>query len=320
MKKILLIFIVILIGSPTYAEKYAGEFLYLGVGGRPLALGSAYTAANGDVFSSYYNPAGLVDIQGSQAAFMHSETFGSLLNHDFFAFAKNFRGGVAALSLYRLGGGGILVTEEYMGKYRIVEEESHVDYALYFAYGRNQSDRLDWGLTTKIIRRKIADDFSAWGIGIDAGIRYRIVEGLTGALVVQDLTGTVLSYSGDYIDDNTGEANDVDNTEVINPTMKLGLGYSRDFGDFRGTALVDIDVMFEGRESTAQFNQAWISEDSHLGLEILYKNVIAARVGSNIGDLTTGIGVKFGRYAVDLALYDHSDLDTSYRGSLIVAW
>lgn len=306
MKKALLVILVMNLVSPVMAEKFAGEFLYLGVGGRPLALGGAYTAADGDIFSAYYNPSGLVDLQGYQAAFMHSETFGSLLNHDYFAAAKNHYGGVAALSLYRLGGGGILVTEEYLGKYRVVEEKSHADYVFSLAYGRNQSRRLDWGLSAKVIHRSIAG-YTAWGIGLDAGLRYRILEGLTSALVFQDLTGTILSYSND-------------NKETINPTMKVGLGYARYLGDFRAMFLVDYDVRFEGRELTAQFNQGWISADTHYGLEVMFKNVVAARVGADIGDLTTGIGVHFGRFTVDLALFDHSDLDTSYRGSLIIDW
>jgi hypothetical protein len=306
LKKAVLLLAAFLLVSPAFAEKFAGEFLYLGVGGRPLAMGGAYTAADGDVFSSYYNPAGLVDISSYQAAFMHSETFGSLLNHDFFSVAKRHNGGVASVSLYRLGGGGILVTEEYLGKFRVVEEESHVDYVGYFAYGREQSDLFDWGLTAKAIHRKIVD-YTAWGIGLDAGLRYRPLDGLTAAVVMQDLTGTVLSYSND-------------NKETINPTMKLGLGYVREVGDFKGTALIDTDVRFEGRVNTAQFSQSWISEDIHLGFEVLYKGVVAARVGSDVGNLTTGIGVKFGKFTVDMALFDHSDLDTSYRGSLVIDW
>ena len=65
--------LIILFASPVFAEKYAGEFLYLGVGGRPLAMGGAYVAATGDAFSAYYNPAGLIDLDNYQGAFMHSE-------------------------------------------------------------------------------------------------------------------------------------------------------------------------------------------------------------------------------------------------------
>lgn len=80
MKKIIFVVVILTIVSafPSNAAKYAGEFLYLGVGGRPLALGGAYVAESGDVLSGYYNPAGLSAIKGQQALFMHSETFGSL--------------------------------------------------------------------------------------------------------------------------------------------------------------------------------------------------------------------------------------------------
>ncbi|OQX91898.1 MAG: hypothetical protein B6D58_05800 [candidate division Zixibacteria bacterium 4484_95] len=292
--------------SPALSEKYAGEFLYLGVGARPLALGGAYTTVEGDVFLSYYNPAGLSSLKGYQAAFMHSETFGSLLNHDYIAVAKGQFNGVAAFTFYRLGGGGILITEEYLGEFRVKKEASHADYVFGFSYGRKQSSRVDWGLSAKLIYRKIIDS-SAWGIGLDAGMLYHFGDGVIAAIVVKDLTGTVLSYS-------------YDNKETINPTAKFGLGLSRRLGEFKGMFLIDADVRFEERENSAQFYQGWVSADTHLGFELSFKDVIAARVGSDIGHLTTGVGIKFSRFRVDLALLDHSDLDTSYRGSLIVEW
>lgn len=294
--------------SPALAEKYAGEFLYLGAGARPLAMGGAYSAARGDIFSGYYNPAGLAVIDSYQAAFMHSETFGSLLNHDFLAIAKRHAGGVAALSLYRLGGGGILVTEyvDYLDKFRVIREASHADYIAGFSYARSQTERINWGLTAKLVYRKIIDS-SAWGIGLDAGVRYQLWEEIAAAFSVQDLTGTVLSYS-------------TDTKETINPTAKFGLAFGHSYGDFRSLILADADVRFEGRVESAQFSQSWISTDTHFGFELSYKDVIAARVGSDVGNLTTGVGVKFSRYTLDLALFDHSDLDTSYRGSLIIAW
>ena len=291
---------------PARAEKYAGEFLYLGVGGRALAMGGAYVAADGDIFSGYYNPAGLNDVDNYQAAFMHSETFGSLLNHDYFAVARKQGTGVAALSLYRLGGGGILITNVSQGRFVVEREASHADYVFDLSYARRQSERIDWGLTAKLIYRKIID-YSAWGIGLDAGMRYRLNDMISGAVAIQDLTGTVLSYSND-------------NKETVNPTLKTGIGLTHRYGDFRGLLLADTDVRFEGRLASAQFHQSWISADTHIGLEISYKDAIAARVGSDIGNLTTGVGVKFSRYAVDVALFDHPDLDTSYRGSLIVNW
>lgn len=299
-------FIILLIFPQAIAEKYAGEFMYLGAGARPLALGSAYTAVAGDPYASYYNPAGLATLIGRQAAFMHSETFGNLLNHDYIALAQSKLNGVAAISLFRLGGGGILITEEYMGTYRVKDVASHADYVLTLSYGRKQTSRLDIGVSAKLIYRSIID-YSAKGIGFDAGARFRVAEGFYGALTARDMTGTILSYSSG-------------SKETVNPTLVTGLGYNRRLGDFAALALADIDFRFEGRNSSAQFYQSWISADVHFGFETSYKNTVFVRAGADTGNLTTGIGLKISRFTIDLALLDHDDLDTSYRGSLVVSW
>ncbi len=306
MKKVSVALLILLAGAPIKGEKYAGEFLYLGAGARALALGGAYSVIGGDPYSSYYNPAGLAELEGRQAAFMHSETFGNLLNHDYLVAAQSKFNGVAAISLYRLGGGGILVTEEYLGTYRVRETASHADYVMTLSYGRRQSERLDVGFSAKLIYRSIID-YSAKGIGFDAGAKYEFASGLSGALVARDMTGTILSYSSG-------------SKETVNPTVIFGLGYQRRLGDFGLLAAGDADMRFEGRQSSAQFYQSWISADLHLGLEASYKNVVYARAGSDTGNLTTGIGLKISRFAIDLALLDHDDLDTSYRGSLLVSW
>jgi hypothetical protein len=189
------IFIIILIASSAYGEKYAGEFLYLGVGARPLAMGGAYIAAEGDAFSSYYNPAGLANLNNFQAAFMHSETFGSLLNHDYFSLARKYGDYVASVSLYRLGGGGIIITEyvDSLDIFRKIREASHADYVFGLSFARNQAAHFSWGLSTKIIYRDIID-YSAWGLGLDAGLRYQVHDNIALGMVVQDLTSTILSY------------------------------------------------------------------------------------------------------------------------------
>src|ERR1051325_6184070 len=40
----------------------------LGIGGRPLALGGAYTAISDDVYAPYWNPAGVANLKGFRAS------------------------------------------------------------------------------------------------------------------------------------------------------------------------------------------------------------------------------------------------------------
>ena len=294
---------------PVFGAKYAGDFMYLGAGGRPLSLGGAYVASSGDVLSGYYNPAGLSSLNRSQAIFMHSETFGSLLNHDFLAYAGTLgadgRQAAFAISLYRLGGGGIIVTEvDQTGRFRVKSEENHADYVGYFSYGRKFGSRYSGGLSAKLIYRDIVDE-SAFGIGLDVGAICNLTKWADIGVNLQDIPGTLLSYT-------TGTK------QRVNPTAKVGLGLHGGRGAISGSLFADADLRFEGRKYSAQADVGRISLDSHLGIEAVYMGKISARVGSDVGDLSLGVGLHVNKFVVDVAMKDPSDLDNSYLVSLMV--
>ena len=307
-KYLLLSSLLLISFTPLYAAKYAGEFLSLGVGGRPIALGGAFVAESGDVLDGYYNPAGLSMLEGSQAVFMHSETFGSLLNHDFLAYARPVGSGenkaAIAISLYRLGGGGIIVTAQNPIDSTIykVSEKSHADYAGYISYSRKLGQRFSAGVSGKLIYRSIIDQ-SAYGIGLDLGGLYNLSNWADVGLNLQDITTTLLSYS-------TGTK------ESIFPTAKLGLKLHSSYGKFFGALFTDGDFRFEGRDYAAQFSMGKVSLDSHVGMEISYLERIAARIGSDDGNLTMGAGLRFKHFSIDAALRDHSELDNTFLASL----
>lgn len=303
------LFIAVAITAPAFGAKYSGEFLYLGVGGRPLSMGGAYTAESGDVLSGYYNPAGLSRLNRPEAIFMHSETFGSLLNHDFLAYARPWGSKSApaafGISLYRLGGGGIIVTTvDQTGRFQMVSEESHADYVGYFSYGRMFGKRLSAGISAKMLYRDIID-VSAVGIGLDFGAIYAMTDWADLGLNLQDAPGTLLSYS-------TGTK------ERVKPTAKMGAKFYGKHGRFKISMLADTDIRFEGRDYAAQAAAGPISFDFHFGLEARYMEKLSARIGSDIGNLSLGAGLRFNRFIVDIAMRDHSDLDHSYLVSLIL--
>ncbi len=308
MMRIMPLLIAVAISAPAFGAKYSGEFLYLGVGGRPLSLGGAYAAESGDVLSGYYNPAGLSRLASPEAIFMHSETFGALLNHDFLAYARPSGSDNApaafGISLYRLGGGGIIVTEvDQTGRFQMVSEESHADYVGYFSYGRMFGKRLSLGISAKLIYRDIVDE-SAAGLGLDFGAIYAVTDWADLGLNVQDAPSTLLSYS-------TGSK------QRVNPTAKMGTKFHGNRGRLKMTLLADTDIRFEGRDYSAQASVRAVSFDFHFGLEARYMEKLSARLGSDIGNLSLGAGLSFNRFTVDIAMRDHSDLDHSYLVSLI---
>jgi len=274
-----------------------------------MSLGGAYVASVGDVLSGYYNPAGLSFLGQPQATFMHSETFGSLLNHDYLAYARPMgnegQRAAFALSLYRVGGGGISITTvDQTGRFRVLREENHADYVGYLSYGRELAQVLSLGITSKLVYRDIVDE-SALGIGLDIGALYRPASWAALGINLQDVPSTLLSYT-------TGAK------QRVNPMAKIGARLSGERGSFAASLFADADIAFEGRDYAAQIAVGPISLDSHLGIEAVYKDKISARAGSNIGNLTLGAGLRFNRFAVDIAMRDHSDLENTFLVSLMI--
>ena len=124
---------------------------------------------------------------------------------------------------------------------------------------------------------------------------------------MQDVTTTLLSYS-------TGTK------ESIYPTAKLGLKMHSKYGRFFGALFSDADIRFEGRKFAAQYSMGPVSFDSHFGFEISYLERLAARIGTDDGNLTLGAGLKFNHFHADVALRDHSELDNTFLASLTASF
>ena len=57
LKKILILLLVVIFTNIIYAQdRYAGEFLSLGVGARPLGMGGSFSAIADDSTAAYWNP------------------------------------------------------------------------------------------------------------------------------------------------------------------------------------------------------------------------------------------------------------------------
>jgi hypothetical protein len=295
----------LVLSTSAAATKYAGEPFSLGVGARALGMGGAVVAGPYDATSGYWTPAGLSFLRGRQIQTMHAETFGSLLNHDYIGFTSH-NGKQSGLNgygfyLYYLGGGGIKITgydPDTEWPY-VIEEKNHFDLMLGASLAGRFRNNIAYGVTAKLIYRDIAVE-TAYGLGLDAGIIYKVNPSLTAAVVVSDLTSTFLAYSND-------------NTETIYPAVKPALSYLWTHGDVSVMASGQAILRFEGRKQTAELWQNDISADFQAGLEIGYRKVAFGRVGYDQSRLTLGLGAVIKRYLIDLAYLNHSDLDETFR-------
>lgn len=309
-RSLLTIGLLLTLFAPAYGAKYAGEFLSLGVGARALGMGGAFVGVADDVTASFWNPAGLAQLNRKELSFMHAETFGSLLNQDFVGFAlprtEENRTSALAFSLHRLGGGGVKITEKTDANLpALLGEESHADYALFFSYShKTMRPQLFWGANLKLIYRDVVTT-SAFGIGADLAFLARPYSFLSLGVNFMDLTSSLLFY-----DNGT--------TETINPTTKLGLALNRSFKDFHLVLATDVDVRYEGRKSAAQFWTGNLSADMHHGLEVSYRGKVAGRLGFDQGDFTAGAGLWINQLGLDIAFLSHDELDNTYRISLLL--
>ena len=96
MKRIafLRVLVLLTIIKPINAQSEAGAvFLLISPGARAGGMGEAQVAVANDVYASYWNPAGLAFLQGSELALMHVNWLPNLaddLYYEFLAFRKHF--------------------------------------------------------------------------------------------------------------------------------------------------------------------------------------------------------------------------------------
>jgi hypothetical protein len=314
------------------AEKYAGEFLRLGAGARPLGMGGAFVALADDASAVYWNPAGLAGLSDREVLLMHSEQFGSLVNYDFGSFAMPLNGGSAhpsgiGLGLIRLGVDDIPITEdayldfgpdgqdgtgdpgEHNGLYDLGEPiepanfryDSDVEMAFLASYGRALSEKLWLGGTLKLLRQELLTN-SSFGIGADLAAMYFARPDLSFGLRLADITTTQISW-------------DTGTRESVSPTALFGVQFTRPFPALRGvvTAGVDVDLAFDGAESASQFSSGGVGGEVGAGIEYWFQRTVALRAGMDAENLTAGAGLRISRFGVDYAFVGHDELDDSHR-------
>lgn len=308
-----LLIIAMVVALPARAAKYAGEAFTLGVGARGMALGGAVVAGPFDGTAAYWNPAGLVALDSRYIVAMHAETFGSLLNHDFVSYVDarprpNSSIKAFGFYLYYLGGGGIKITalNEFERPY-VVSEESHGDYLLAASIAGTLTDKIDFGLSAKIIYRDIGTE-TGKGLTADLGLLYHFRPTVAFGLMVTDITTGFIRYSGETFDSGA-------NTESIYPAVKPGFSIQHSYREFTGRFVTSADIRFEGLKEAAQYWTGSLSADTHFGWEIDYRGLVFGRAGFDIGRFTAGGGIDIRNITVDFAYLHHSELDETFRVS-----
>lgn len=320
-------------GGKIVKAKYAGEFMSIGVGARPLGMGGTFVALSQDVTAGYWNPAALTEIKYPQIAGMYAQMFANIVNYNYGAVAIPVRAhSSVALSFIRMsvddipdtrgalldyGEDGIAGTGDFgEGNGKIDDKErldadkviyfNSAEYAAYLSYGHQKNQDFSYGGNVKIIHKGIGEN-SAWGMGFDLACLWRPVSMINIGLNLQDITTTLLVW-------------DTGRQEAITPTSKIGIAYFWEATKIAGQIIpaLDMDVRFENRRYSAQYNLGPVSFDLHLGIEYRLKQLIGLRLGWDTGRFAAGLGLKLPRLNVDYAFLSHEDLGQTHRISLIL--
>jgi hypothetical protein len=314
-------------------RNYSNEFLNIGVDASALGMSNAVVASSNDVNSGYWNPAGLLHLEDSEIAIMHSSYFANIANYNYIAFAMPLDDRSAVgLSLIRFGVDDILDTTKLIDQQGVINYDrinlfSAADYALIFSYAKKLPiTGLNFGVNAKVIRRIIGDFASSWGFGLDAGIQFESNDWKFG-LMARDITTTFNSWAIDT--DRLQDIKDAipgqnqeepEATELTLPKLQLGVSKLFTF-NYDYTLRTEIDVICRFEENNDIISSSFMSVNPALGLEFGYTDLVFLRAGvgnfqnelqiDNSSPLTFqpnfGVGFKYNGIFLDYAFTDIGD-------------
>ena len=83
-----MLILIIVLALPLNAGRYAGDFMMIGSGVRPLGMGGAFVSLADDGSAIYWNPAGISQIKKSEVTAMHAFLYNGLASYDHITFCQ----------------------------------------------------------------------------------------------------------------------------------------------------------------------------------------------------------------------------------------
>ena len=320
--------------SGQTTRKYSNEFMNIGVDAAALGMSNAVVSQTADVNSGYWNPAGLVHLEGKQLALMHSSYFANIANYNYIGYGMPLDDKSAlGISLIRFGVDDILDTTQLIDdqgniNYDRISTFSTADYGLTFSYARKLPlDGLNFGVNAKIIRRIIGDFASSWGFGLDAGIQFEGKNDWKFGIMARDITTTFNAWSIDEekfeqisgaIDGENQELPET--TEITIPKLEIGMSKKWIFHyDYTLLAAANLNMRFA--QNNDIISTSFASINPALGFEFGYTDLVFLRAG--VGNFQNeiqiddseqvtfqpnfGVGFKYRGIQIDYAFTDIGD-------------
>ena len=280
-------------GAETIGSKSGtttGEFLRIGVGARPVAMGEAFAAVAEDASALYWNPAGIARLSSRDLLVAHTLWYMDV-SHDYLAYAQ---------PLGKVGAIGISATylmtsfDKRLGDTETPDSTGSVgDMALGLTYARTLPWDVDGGFTLKYINSKL-DTNSATSVAFDLGLRKQCPywKNLTAGVVVTDMGGS-LKYINDAV--------------AIGSTLDLGLSL-KDAVLKNLLASADYRNLINGSESSINIGAEYafkVNNDISFGPRVGFESYSSL--------FSAGLGFGWKEYQLDYAFVSQGDLGNNNR-------
>lgn len=261
-----------------YAQTGASglAFLKLGVGGRAIGMGEAFSAVSNDPSATYYNPAMLPTSKNLQILLMHKEWLPDM--------GTDFIGATTSWDDFAFG---LSINSTNIKDIELRQKPGPADgiFSAHFAsIGLSSSytfsHSISIGVTGKFIYEKIFVD-DASGYGFDLGARYRTPWDIMTAFSINNLG-----------------AMNVLNTEAtkLPVSVRFGCAYQLPLESINSTITLASDVVSYTTENQSHLN---------IGTELDYRKYFSIRLGYQTGyesrDFSAGIGIHYGWFQLDYA-------------------
>ena len=185
-------------GSDQRTGTNGAPELLIPVGPRASALGPSVTSDISGAEATYWNPAGLAGLQGTEALFSHTQYFADMTVNYAAVAARAGNLGVLGFSAKVLSVGEVVVTNEQAPE-GTGETFNPTFSVLGVSWAKAFTDRVNFGLTMDLVNEHI-ESMAANGIALDFGVQYATGwKGLRLGMVMKNF-GNSMSFSGDNLD------------------------------------------------------------------------------------------------------------------------
>lgn len=281
-------------GTFTKVGAAGSQFLKLGVGARGTGMGGAYVAVVDDLTALHWNPAGIADLKGYEAAFHHTEYFAGM-SHDFAAVAipisEKF---LLAADLVSFGSGDIEITTndapEGTGVFYSVN-----DLAFGLAFSGYLTEQFSFGIKAKYIQNTF-HTVESNGFAFDIGTKYKTgIQGIVLGFSIHNL-GTQMAYEGQEL----RTTQKLYESLYMAPLDASYLAYPYTLPLIFRAGLSSAIIDEEDSQLIAAFDFATLSDSPEqyaFGLEYTWGNLVAVRAGYMLNHdqyfATGGAGLKY---------------------------